>query len=184
MKKGSLKKYILPNMPYLFMAWACLKLGTAYRLAAGANAGEKLVGMMNTINTAFASPAPGLDPVDWLVGIAGAAVATIGLVTPSIIIILVIASFLNSFRDNKLVDSAFYGLRPASTGLIAAAGLSVVVSNLFFFEGFLSPEIVNWKGWALAVVLWALTNKVKQTKGLHPILFILASAVVGIALGM
>ena len=72
MKKGSLKKYLLPNLPYLFMAWACLKLGTAYRLAAGANAGEKLVGMMNTINTAFASPAPGLDPVDWLVGIAGA----------------------------------------------------------------------------------------------------------------
>ena len=73
MKKGSLKKYILPNMPYLFMAWACLKLGTAYRLAAGANAGQKLVGMMAMINTAFASPAPGLDPVDWLVGIAGAA---------------------------------------------------------------------------------------------------------------
>ena len=55
------------------MAWGCLKLGTAYRLAAGANIGQKLVGMMGTINTAFASPAPGLDPVDWLVGIAGAA---------------------------------------------------------------------------------------------------------------
>ena len=73
MKKGSLKKYVLPNMPYLFMAWACLKLGTAYRLAAGANFAQKLVGMMDTINMAFASPAPGLDPVDWLVGIAGAA---------------------------------------------------------------------------------------------------------------
>ena len=71
MKKGSLKKYLLPNLPYLFMAWGCLKLGTAYRLAAGANIGQKLVGMMGTINTAFASPAPGLDPVDWLVGIAG-----------------------------------------------------------------------------------------------------------------
>ena len=70
MKKGSLKKYLLPNLPYLFMTWGCLKLGTAYRLAAGANIGQKLVG---TINTAFASPAPGLDPVDWLVGIAGAA---------------------------------------------------------------------------------------------------------------
>ena len=119
-----------------------------------------------------------------LFAVLGAAVATIGLVTPSIIIILVIASFLNSFRDNKLVDSAFYGLRPASTGLIAAAGLSVVVSNLFFFEGFLSPEIVNWKGWLLAIVLWVLTNKVKQTKGLHPILFILASAAAGIVFGM
>ena len=73
MKKGSLKKYLLPNLSYLFMAWGCLKLGTAYRLAAGANIGQKLVGMMGTINTAFASPAPGLDPVDWLVGIAGAA---------------------------------------------------------------------------------------------------------------
>ena len=73
MKKGSLKKYLLPNLPYLFMAWGCLKLGTAYRPAAGANIGQKLVGMMGTINTAFASPAPGLDPVDWLVGIAGAA---------------------------------------------------------------------------------------------------------------
>ena len=73
MKKGSLKKYLLPPLPYLFMAWGCLKLGTAYRLAAGANIGQKLVGMMGTINMAFASPAPGLDPVDWLVGIAGAA---------------------------------------------------------------------------------------------------------------
>ena len=119
--------------------------------------------------------------------ILGAAVATIGLVTPSIIIILIIASFLKSFRDNRYVDSAFYGLRPASTGLIAAAGLSVVVSNLFFtgaLENGLSLAVFNWKGWALAIVLWLLTNKVKQTKKLHPILFILASAVVGILLGM
>ena len=119
--------------------------------------------------------------------ILGAVVATIGLITPSIIIILIIASFLKSFRDNRYVDSAFYGLRPASTGLIAAAGLSVVVSNLFFpeamAEGF-SLAVLNWKGWALAVVLWALTNKVKQTKKLHPILFILASAVVGVLWGI
>ncbi len=119
--------------------------------------------------------------------ILGAVVATLGLITPSIIVILIIASFLKSFRDNRYVDSAFYGLRPASTGLIAAAGLSVVVSNLFFAEamesGF-SLAVFNWKGWVLAIVLWVLTNKVKQTKKLHPIIFILASAVVGIVLGM
>ncbi len=117
----------------------------------------------------------------------GAVVATLGLVTPSVIVILVIASFLKSFRNNRYVDSAFYGLRPASTGLIAAAGLSVVVSNLFFHDalanGF-SLAVFNWKGWVLAIVLWVLTNKVKQTKGLHPILFILVSAVVGILWGM
>ena len=124
--------------------------------------------------------------------ILGAVVATIGLITPSIIIILIIAAFLKSFRDNKYVESAFYGLRPASTGLIAAAGLSVVMSNLFF-QDLLSQDlfgtgslwaVFNWKGWVLAVVLWVLTNKIKQTKGLHPILFILASAVVGILWGM
>lgn len=117
----------------------------------------------------------------------GAVVATLGLITPSIIVILMIASFLKSFRDNRYVDSAFYGLRPASTGLIAAAGLSVVVSNLFFagaLESGFSLAVFNWKGWVLAIVLWVLTNKVKQTKKLHPIIFILASAVVGIALEM
>ena len=117
----------------------------------------------------------------------GAVVATLGLVTPSSIVILIIAAFLTNFRDSRYVQSAFYGLRPASTGLIAAAGISVAVSNLFFSDLLaqgLSLAAVNWKGWVLAAVLWVLTNKVKKTKGLHPILFILASAVVGIAWGM
>lgn len=117
----------------------------------------------------------------------GAVVATLGLIAPSIIVILIIASFLKSFRNNRYVDSAFYGLRPASTGLIAAAGLSVVVSNLFFSDALaqgLSLAVFNWKGWALAAVLWVLTNKVKQTKKLHPILFILASAAAGILWSM
>lgn len=119
--------------------------------------------------------------------ILGSVIATLGLITPSIIVILIIASFLKNFRDNRFVDSAFYGLRPASTGLIAAAGLSVIVSNLFFagaLENGFSLAVFNWKGWILAIVLWVLTNKVKQTKKLHPIIFILASAVVGIVLGM
>jgi chromate transporter len=46
------------------------------------------------------------------------------------------------------------------------------------------PALVNWKAWALAIVLWVLTNKVKQTKKLHPIIFILAAAVVGVLWGM
>ena len=71
---------------------------------------------------------------DGMIGaIIGAVVATLGLITPSIIIILIIASFLKAFRDNRYVNNAFYGLRPASTGLIAAAGMSVVISNLLIF---------------------------------------------------
>lgn len=119
--------------------------------------------------------------------ILGAVVATLGLVAPSIIIILIIAAFLKSFRNNRYVDSAFYGLRPASTGLIAAAGISVAVSNLLFTDTLaqgVSLALINWKGWILAVILWILTNKVKKTKGLHPIIFILASAVVGVVFSM
>ncbi len=113
----------------------------------------------------------------------GAVVATLGLIAPSVIVILIVAAVLKSFRDNKYVGHAFYGLRPASTGLIAAAGISVVVSNLFF-ENAAGLAMINWKGWVLAIVLWLLTNVVKQTKKLHPIVFIGLSALVGILLGM
>lgn len=115
--------------------------------------------------------------------ILGAVTATLGLVTPSLIVILIVAAILKSFRNNPYVDRAFYGLRPASTGLIAAAGISVAVSNLFFADKSLLAA-VNWKGWLLAAVLWVLTNKVKKTKKLHPIVFIFASALVGILFSM
>lgn len=117
----------------------------------------------------------------------GAVTATLGLVAPSIIVILIVAMFLRSFRDNKYVNNAFYGLRPASMGLVAAAGLSVVINNLFdprsLEQGF-NLSAINWIGWGLAIVLWIFTNKVKKTKGLHPIIFIAASAVAGIIFQM
>ena len=72
MKNDSIKKYIIPNIPYLFVLWAFLKLGTAYRLAAGADFAHKLMGLGQTIGPAFADFAPGLAPFDWLVGIVGA----------------------------------------------------------------------------------------------------------------
>lgn len=113
-------------------------------------------------------------------GILGAVTATLGLVLPSLIVILIVAAMLKRFRDSKYVNQAFYGLRPASTGLIAAAGISVAVSNLFD----LSASTVNWKGWILAALLWLLTNKVGKTKKLHPIVFIGVSALAGIAFSM
>ena len=74
MPTDKIRKYILPNIPYLFIGWACLKLGTAYRLAAGAGVGEKLLGLGRSIGPAFADFAPGLVPFDWLVGLVGAVV--------------------------------------------------------------------------------------------------------------
>ena len=69
-------------------------------------------------------------------GPAGAVIATLGLITPSIIVILIIAGFLKAFKTNKYVQNAFYGLRPASTGLIAAAGLSVLSLVLLHKDAF------------------------------------------------
>lgn len=114
----------------------------------------------------------------------GAIVATLGLVTPAIIIILIIASCLKKFRENRFVDHAFYGLRPASAGLIAAAGFSVVVLALVREDAFKASgnilDLFSWKGLALAAVIWVFTNLIKKTKDLHPIFYIAASAVVGI----
>ena len=72
MRTDSIKKYVIPNIPYLFILWACLKLGTAYRLAPGVDFAHKLMGLGQSIGPAFADFAPGLHPLDWLIGIVGA----------------------------------------------------------------------------------------------------------------
>jgi chromate transporter len=117
-------------------------------------------------------------------GVLGGLITTLGLVTPSVIIILLIARVLKQFRENKYVDAAFYGLRPCSVGLIAAAGLLVVKIALFDFDAYaLSGEISDLfrvKALILTAVLLVLTRAVKATKKLHPIFFILGSALVGV----
>ena len=117
-------------------------------------------------------------------GVPGSVIATLGLAAPSVIIILLIARALKAFRDNKYVDAAFYGLRPCSIGLIAAAGLLVVKIALFHFDAYkLSGalgDLFNWKAIALASLLLVLTRFVKPLKKLHPIFFILGSALVGV----
>ena len=117
-------------------------------------------------------------------GIPGAVIATLGLITPSIIVILIIAGFLKAFKDNKYVQSAFYGLRPASTGLIAAAGLSVVVLVILQKDKFAVTgsvmDLVNIPNIILMFILYYFTAKCKKTKGLHAAAFIAASALIGI----
>ena len=116
-------------------------------------------------------------------GIVGAVIATLGIVIPTVILVLCIAKFLESFKDNKYVLGAMYGLRPASTGLIAAAGVSVAVLSLVNTDAFMAREwasVVEPKSIVLAAILLILTNKVKKTKNLHPVFYIAASAVVGI----
>ena len=72
MVTDKLRKYVFPNIPYVFIGWVFLKLGTAYRLAAGSDFSHKFIGLGQTVGAAFADFAPGLHPFDWLVGIVGA----------------------------------------------------------------------------------------------------------------
>ena len=117
-------------------------------------------------------------------GFGGAVLATLGVLLPGTVIVLIIAGMLARFRGNRYVEAAFYGLRPASTGLIAAAGVSVIgvalLNTALYEETGRLLDLVSVKAVILAVVLWMLTNVVKPTKKLHPVVFIAASAVVGI----
>lgn len=115
-------------------------------------------------------------------GIAGGVIATLGLIIPSITIASIVARLLNRFRDSSLVNSAFYGLRPASLGLIASAGLLIFRLSLTDIELWKQTgsllDLFNFKEIALAVVLFVLMNRFK----VHPIIFLAASAVVGIVI--
>ena len=113
-------------------------------------------------------------------GILGGIIATIALVLPSLIIIIIIAKFLNKFNENNYVKSAFYGLRPAVTALIAVAGFEVFKISILTINKFLLThniiDIINIKCTVLFAVLLYITNKFKA----HPLVIILTAAVVGI----
>ena len=116
-------------------------------------------------------------------GIPGALIATAGLALPSVIVILLVARVLQQFRHNRYVEAAFYGLRPASTAMIASAGVlvaSIALTNpeLYQITGTVS-DLIRWKAVVLAVVVLVLTRWVKPTRKWHPIVFIGLSAVAG-----
>ncbi|MCF0228424.1 MAG: chromate transporter [Parasporobacterium sp.] len=136
------------------------------------------------VNTAtYVGYTTGTQVLGTVGGILGAVIATLGLVAPSIIVIIIIACILDKFRKNRYVDSAFYGLRPASVGLIAAAGVSIIFLSFLRVDeitDLFTKAQFNVKYVILAVVILVLTNWVPKVKKLHPIFFILFAAVVGI----
>ena len=153
--------------------------------------------LMNMLAVSESTPGPiGINMATYVGftvgGIPGAVIATLGEVTPSIIVILIVAMMLKKFRDNRYVNMAFYGLRPASTGLIGAACVTVVLEvmtgikvlaadgalmNTFRLAG---ESLIEWPGVLLGALLIVLTNFIRPVKNWHPIVFIAFSAVVGI----
>ena len=126
-------------------------------------------------------------------GVPGGIIATLGLIFPSVVIILIIAGFLQKFRQSKAVDGVFYGLRAASVALITAALLQVAKIALMFHEtggheiasGQAVPryELFYWPAIILAVVIFALV-KFSPAKKLHPICFIGLAALAGVIFQM
>ena len=121
----------------------------------------------------------------WM-GIVGAVTATLGLIFPSIVIVLCISFFLKRFRTSTLVDAALYGLRPASVALISAAGVEIVLFAILRVDSIyqIGAAQLSWKSVALAAGVYAGTNLIPKLKKLHPIWFILLSAIVGVILKM
>lgn len=118
-------------------------------------------------------------------GIPGAITATCSLVLPSVIIIILVSRALDKFRDSPLVKNGFYGLRPASAGLIFGAMLEVFAASLLHTE--------NWSGIAslgsvinvpAIIIFLVLSLGIWKLKKLHPIVFILIGAVCGIVFNL
>lgn len=110
-------------------------------------------------------------------GILGALTSTTALVLPSLVIIMIIAGFLQKFRENKLVKNTFYCLRPAVIGMLAVSLISMFLPLIINSVGVTFFEIVNIK----SIVFFALLLfGILKFKKLHPIVFIGIGAVVGI----
>ena len=187
-------------MIYLRLFWEFFKVGLfsvggglatlPYLYSLGAKTGWfSTADVANMLAVSESTPGPiGVNMATYAgfdcAGVFGGVVATLGLVTPSVIVIVLIAMALQAFRTNKYVDAAFYTLHPASTGLIAAAGWSVfalVLVNLDAYRAsYQLADLLQWKNLLLFAVIWVLTNLVKPLKKLHPVVSLALAAVVGI----
>ena len=138
--------------------------------------------LLNMIAVSESTPGPiGVNMATYAgfstAGVLGAIVATLSLVLPSLIVITIIAGFLNKFKENKIVKNVFYALRPAVLGLLLVSTLKILIPRLFNegateFLGFFNPL-------AIAIFI-GLTFCAFKFKKIHPIVFIIVGAVLGI----
>ena len=113
-------------------------------------------------------------------GISGGLLASLGIISPAIIIITLAARALTSIKENKIAASVFSGLRPAAAGLLAAAGFGALKLALINIEPAHWYEILRFKECAIFAALFLLIHKLKG----HPVIYIAAGAVIGILLGL
>lgn len=115
-----------------------------------------------------------------VVGIPGALCSTIGEVTPAIIIIIIIAKILKQFKENKYVKYAFEGIRPITLGLIVSAFVSIFTSSVIYLDAFkqshLIKDLIDLRILFIFILVFILNKKLK----IHPIFYVVLSAIIGI----
>ena len=148
--------------------------------------------ILNFIAVAEATPGPvGVNMATFAGytthGIGGAILSTLSLILPSFVIILIVAAVLEKFRHNRFVANGFYFLRPASTALIGAAGLRVLLTVFFNVEkvtfgmfGYLG-QVFTHVNWMAILVFCIMFFLMKTFKG-HTLIYILIAAGLGILL--
>ena len=175
---------------YVFFLIGAFTFGGGYAMIAMIQQQVEARGWMNTEQlvdfVAIAESTPGPIAVNMATfvgtqmgGIFGAVCATLGVVLPSFIVILIVARCYQAFCKSKWVQAVMSGLKPAVVGLIGAA-LLTVAGSVFFPQGraLAVREMLLWA--AVAVAVFLLSRRYKK---LHPIVIICICAVIGIAAG-
>jgi len=162
--------------------YAMLPLVQAEVAAKGWMAGEALV---NFIAVSESTPGPfAINMATYVgnvkAGIIGGVCATLGVVLPSFVIILIVAKCFDKFRKSRIVNGCMKGLKPAVIGMIGAAIVSV--GKTVFFPNGLNLQVFAGGAFYVSLAIFALCA-VLAFKKKHPILIICISAVLGIAAG-
>ena len=136
--------------------------------------GESTPGPIGVNMATYTGFLNGSDIGGVLMGILGGIIATLGIITPSVIIILIVAKILQKFKQSSLVQNIFFGLRPAVAGLITAS-VYEIFKLAFFSPGF---DILAW------ILFAVLVFTAFRFKKIHPVFIILIGAVSGIVIGL
>ena len=136
---------------------------------------ESTPGPIGVNMATYAGYNAGLTEFGTVGGILGGIIAVFGLITPSIIVIILVAGFLKTFKENKYVKGAFSGIRPVVTALVLFAVFGII-KPIFYANGAFALPVI-----AISVVVFALMF-VKKLKKLHPAFWLVLGAVAGILL--
>ncbi|MCL2721807.1 MAG: chromate transporter [Treponema sp.] len=113
-------------------------------------------------------------------GIPGSFIAVFGLISPAIVVIISLSIVLKSFKENKIVLSVFSGLRPASAGLLAAAGFGALKIALYMKDAPVWYNSIKIKESIIFIILFLIIYKFKG----HPVIYVAIGAIIGILLGL